>query len=326
MTIKQALIKYRKVEIDLLLAFVLKKSREFLFMHPEYQISENQKIRLIKLIKRRQKGEPVAYILGYKDFYGWRFKIDKNVLIPRPETEGLVEYAIQQIKDLRLKIKDRPIKILDVGTGSGCIIISLAKTLSPSPSPSHQGREKKAVSSPLVGRVGVPQIRQWRIKGVPRVREGGVEFYASDISKAALAVAKANAKKHKVKITFIHSDILKNVGMSFDVVVANLPYVLKQDYELGVMNLGFEPKVALTDGTNEFVIYKNFFQQVPSRIHSGSRIFLEIDPKAKADIAKWVKKYLPRSKTKSLLRGLPEAEIKFNRDLNNQWRYAEISQ
>lgn len=271
MTIKEALKKYSLIEIDFLLSHVLGKSKEFLYMNPEYRMSENQKIRLKKFIKRREKGEPVAYILGYKDFYGLRFKVNRDVLIPRPETEELIHKVLKVCKAHKDK---KALRILDLGAGSGCIAVSLAK-----------------------------QLQTLNIK---------YQITASDISKKALTVAKHNAKKHQVKIHFIHSDILENLRMNFGTIVANLPYVPKKIYDLKFKDLRFEPKQALADGTNKFEIYQKFFQQVPRQVQKGSIIYLEIDPRAKMAIANWAKKYLPG------------ADIKFYRDLNNFWRYAEI--
>ena len=288
MTIREALKNYHDIEIELLLPHILKKPKEFLFMNPEYQISENQKIRLLKVIKRREKGEPIAYILGYKDFMGLRFKVNMDVLIPRPETEGLVEYAIKQIEDLRLKIKDKPIRVLDVGTGSGCIIISLAKILQ--------------TRAPLVLHKGRPCR---------------LEFCASDISKKALRVATANAKKHQVKIKFIHSDILKNVGMSFGIIVANLPYGWKEwknNTSAETQGLKFEPKHSLFTKEKGLFLIKRLLLQIAQKETKPKIIFLEIDPRQKKDFQRLIKKYLPAG------------DIKFYRDFNNLWRYAKISQ
>jgi release factor glutamine methyltransferase len=121
MTIAEALKRYYKIEIELLLAHVLQKPKEFIFLHGEVKLTSAQNLKLEKLVKLRLQGCPIAYLLGYKDFYGLRFKVNKNVLIPRPETEWLVE---------RVLLHDNPKKrILDMGTGSGAIIVSLGKRL-----------------------------------------------------------------------------------------------------------------------------------------------------------------------------------------------------
>ncbi len=328
MTIKQALIKYRKIEIDLLLSHILGKSREFLYLHPERGLTLGQQRGLTRMIKHRQKGEPMAYIVGYKDFMGLRFKVDRRVLIPRPETEELVDKVLKVCKVARGVIPSDPpaggeprnplnlidkgslrsgrddnLKILDIGTGSGCIAVSLARGL--------------------------------RAKG----KGLRTEITASDISLAALKVAKVNAKRllpltpsplppnfakatmgrrgrgikgEGAKIKFIKSDLFKNINGKFDIIVANLPYVPKKDYESRIKNLEWEPKIALADPVKDFDMYLRFFEQVKKHLNPKFRIYLEIDPKTKNYVINYVIKYLPKAK------------VKFYKDLNGLWRFAEI--
>jgi release factor glutamine methyltransferase len=110
-------------DVEILLAFVLKKPKEFLYAHPEKKLTAAQLAHFKKLITRRAKHEPIAYITNQKEFFGLNFYVDKNVLIPRPETETLVEATISNIK--------YPISnsqtIVDIGAGSGCVAVSLAK-------------------------------------------------------------------------------------------------------------------------------------------------------------------------------------------------------
>ncbi len=301
MTISHVLKKYHTVEIDLLLSHILGKPREFLYMNGGNRLTRMQTNRLTRMVRRRLKGEPIAYILGYKDFYGLRFKVDRRVLIPRPETEELVDLAIASAseaiftKDRRVgQVKpwpprdDRKFKILDLGTGSGCVAISITKGIG------------------------------YRVKEM--------EIFATDKSPAALAVAKQNAKTILGKnsntseywsfsrINFIHSDLFKNIRGKFDLVVANLPYVPLADYRLKIKDLRYEPQMALVDPKKDFDLYERFFKELafPKILNRKSLIYFEIDPKAKPFIAKWVKKYLPQGK------------VKFYKDFNYLWRYAEI--
>ena len=198
MTLKEALVKYHNFEIELLLAHVLGKPKEFVFLHPEYKLSNYQVLKLSSMVRRRQKGEPIAYILGYKDFMGLRFKVNKSVLIPRPETEWILEHLSHGVipalweeslqgkkKILRpafLKPKKGEtqndaciVRILDVGTGSGCIAVAIA--------------------------------HQCKVKSV----KYKVQITASDISPAALKIAKENARRHKTSVKFVLSDLLQNI-------------------------------------------------------------------------------------------------------------------
>ena len=287
MTIKEGLKKYSSVEIDLLLSHILGKPKEFLFMSPVYELTQLQINKLAQMVKRRLVGEPIAYILGYKDFMGHRFKVNKDVLIPRPETEWLVEHVLNILRAKRSGVEkfstsSNSIKILDLGTGSGCIAVSLAR-----------------------------QLQNWNIKH---------QITASDVSPAALAIARQNAKQilhyhtgvYDSGVKFIQSDLLASIKGKFDIIIANLPYVTTKDYRTRIKNLGYEPKKALTDGTNRWEIYKRFFEQVPYRLSPNGIIYLEIDPKAKPKLLIWAKK------------NLPSANIKFYKDYNNLWRHMTV--
>ena len=129
MTIQQSLawatIKLQRKNIpsatldaDILLSHTLNKDKAFIYAHPNHSLTQNQVTKFKKLINHRAKGEPVAYLIGHKEFYKLNFMVNKNVLIPRPETELLVD---EVLKNKKIKT------IADIGTGSGCIAIALAK-------------------------------------------------------------------------------------------------------------------------------------------------------------------------------------------------------
>jgi release factor glutamine methyltransferase len=111
------------LDIELLLTKILKKPKEYLFEYPEKNLTNSQLKKFKKLFNKRAKGEPVAYLLSHKEFYNLDFKVNKNVLIPRPETEILVEEVLIYIK------KNKTHLIFEIGVGSGAIIISLAKQI-----------------------------------------------------------------------------------------------------------------------------------------------------------------------------------------------------
>ncbi len=126
MTIAEILKQYNDIEADLLLGAVLNKTKEFLYLHPDKPLTKLQEQKFVAQAKQRRKGMPAAYLLGYKYFYGLKFKVTPDVLIPRPETEWLVEKGLGIIA-AKIKRKKRHIKVLDLATGSGCIAISIAK-------------------------------------------------------------------------------------------------------------------------------------------------------------------------------------------------------
>ena len=112
------------IEAEILLSHVLKKPRECLLAHEEKKLTKTQISNIQYLISKRLEGIPIAYIVGYKYFYGLKFKVNKRVLIPRPETELMVEETLKHVTH-----NTKYITIIDIGTGSGCIIISIIKQL-----------------------------------------------------------------------------------------------------------------------------------------------------------------------------------------------------
>jgi len=233
MTIRQALIKgiqklqskyidSAALDAEILLSFVLNKSKEYLYTYPEKNITKLQSTKFQRLINKRSEYYPIAYLTGHKEFYGYNFIIDKNVLIPRPQTEELVEKALAVIEAKKLK------NIIDVGTGSGCIIISIANEL------------RKKYGS----------LKNFK-------------FYASDVSSKALAIARKNAKLHKLSnnIKFLNGSLLKPLkNKRIDLILANLPYLTKNDITKNKY-LKAEPKKALYEKTSGKNIYKKLFSQ-----------------------------------------------------------------
>ena len=168
-------------ETEIILADLLKKDRSFLHAHPEHRLTENQTLQFINQVKRREKNEPLAYILGYKEFFGLRFLVDRHVMIPRHDTEELVESVLEYVKG-----KNKPqIKIVDIGTGSGCISITLAKKL-------------------------------------PKAKIYAVDV---DQKSLVVARKNATRLKVYEKITFLKGALLSSLPGPVDVIVANLPYI-----------------------------------------------------------------------------------------------------
>ncbi|MCG2695389.1 peptide chain release factor N(5)-glutamine methyltransferase [Candidatus Parcubacteria bacterium] len=168
--LKQAKIPTPRLDAEILLFHVLKKPREYLFTYPNHKISKSIVARYALRVMRRIKGEPIAYITGRKEFYGLDFFVNKNVLVPRPETELMVDEALRITRNPANALQGgagaQRITLIDIGAGSGCIIISLIKELTKSKFP--------------------PAIFC------------GIKFLATDISKPALTIARKNAKLHKV--------------------------------------------------------------------------------------------------------------------------------
>ncbi|PIP29502.1 protein-(glutamine-N5) methyltransferase, release factor-specific, partial [Candidatus Kuenenbacteria bacterium CG23_combo_of_CG06-09_8_20_14_all_36_9] len=265
---------------EILLSWILKKPKEFIYAHPEKIINSQQLTKFRKLINQCAKGMPIAYLTGHKEFYGLNFLVNKDTLIPRPETELMVEEVLKQIKNDKIK----NFTLIDVGTGSGCIPICLVKIF----------------YSVIPAQAGIQE--DLRIIGL-------------DISKKVLLIACRNAKLHKVnnKIKFIKSNLLKNilciVGAIHElplqgnnthlIITANLPYLSKKIYRQNYNNLKYEPKSALIAGKDGLKYYCQLLKQIQSRITYYSlpiTLFLEIDPSQKNQMRFLIKKHLPIAK------------------------------
>ncbi|MFA4941798.1 MAG: peptide chain release factor N(5)-glutamine methyltransferase [Patescibacteria group bacterium] len=257
-------IKNPAFEAEILLSYILKKPREFLFSHPNRKISEKQITKFKALVERRKKSEPIAYLTGNKEFYGLNFVVNKNTLIPRPETELMVEKALALTTH-----SAQHATLIDVGTGSGCIIIALAKLLK-------------------------LQIKNY-------------ELFAIDVSSKALAIAKKNAKFHKVdkQIKFLQGNlielIIKNQKLKIEnqklIILANLPYLTPAQIKSS-LSIRYEPKLALDGGIDGLKYYRKLFAEINvlKRKFASISILCEIDPSQASKIKKLANEFFDGKK------------------------------
>lgn len=234
---------YEKMGIDdsgakLLLANMMHWDNTQLVLHYRQTLSPQIWQQFQVNVKRYAKGEPVQYITGQATFYGSQLFVDRRVLIPRFETEELVEWVL---KDNDQMVRD----VLDLGTGSGAIAIALKK-----------------------------QRQAWQITG-------------SDISQAALEVAKLNVNQQKVDIHLEQSDLFENIGdKRFDVIVCNPPYIAES--EKNVMDqsvLTYEPNQALFAKNDGLAIYEKLSQKAEKYLKVGGRLYCEFGYHQKADLS-----------------------------------------
>ncbi|MBI4995129.1 peptide chain release factor N(5)-glutamine methyltransferase [Candidatus Peregrinibacteria bacterium] len=260
--------KIDPLDAELLLAHVLRKPREWVLTHPEARVGKYASIQVSKLFKKRALGIPLAYLTGHKEFFGLDFGVNKNVLIPRPDTEVLVTSALEHLRTLA----HGPVTLIDVGTGSGCIPIAIAKHI---------------CQSGLSGNLD--------------------SIIAIDISKQALNVAKRNAKKHGVKIKFLHGNLLSPITNNRTmeqwnnrhiIITANLPYLTKKQYQISP-TIQHEPKLALVAKNNGLALYKKLLKQIRKLLEIKNlklEFFLEIDPSQSKSITSLIKSILPNAK------------------------------
>jgi release factor glutamine methyltransferase len=220
-------------EAGSLLAHVLKRDRSFILSHADDLISAEQLASFRDCIEWRARGKPFQYITRRQEFFGLDFEVTEDVLIPRPETELLVETALKLLPET-----DATPFICDVGTGSGCIVISLL----------HEHPNARAI--------------------------------ATDISEAAISVAKRNAAQHSVedRIDFVISDCLAEIGeAAFDLIVSNPPYVAERAFDSLQREVrDFEPQTALMAGEDGLLIIRRLLLEAPGFLKTGAHLLLEI--------------------------------------------------
>ena len=254
-----------RLDAEILLSFVLQKPREWVVSHPEFSLPGLANFKLQRLFRLRAKGVPIAYLTGHKEFFSFDFIVNKHTLIPRPDTEILVENVLSVIA--RNVVTKQSI-LIDIGTGSGCIPISIQKTL-----------QQKNPSLSL-------------------------ETFATDISKNALKIAKRNSQRHKTNITFLQGNllepILKNqkllsfISDSQIILTANLPYLTQTQFEQEP-SIQREPHSALVADDQGLALYKTLLEQIKQ-----SGLFLtawfEIDPSQTTPLSHYIQTIFPHAK------------------------------
>ena len=236
-----------RLDSELLCAQALGIRRLDLYLQFDRPLDELELGAIRELVRRRGKGEPVAYITGTREFYGRSFTVTSDVLIPRPDTETIVERAL-----LALRARDgRPARVADLGTGSGCIAITLAAE-------------------------------------VP-----GTEVIATDISAAALGVARANAERLEVAATFVECSWADALDGDVDLIVSNPPYVTTAELD-GVDRdvRDFEPHGALLGGVDGLDAYRALLASLRANV-TAAHLLLEVDPRRAAAVSALMEAALP---------------------------------
>jgi release factor glutamine methyltransferase len=218
-----------RAQVQLLLARALGISKARLVAHPQLVAEAAAHPLYREYLQRRLAGEPVAYILGEREFYGLRLRVTPAVLIPRPETELLVDLALARIPE------GKPCDVLDIGTGSGCIAVAVAHAR--------------------------PACR----------------IIATDVSEAALAVARENAALHTSgNVELRRGECFAPVaGVRFDLILSNPPYVAQGDAHLACGDLRFEPVPALVSGPDGLSALRAIIAQAAAHLRAAGWLLLE---------------------------------------------------
>jgi release factor glutamine methyltransferase len=251
---QEATISIALEDFFVLLAHVTAQSKTFLLAHPEYNLSPEEEATLKALIERRYAHEPVAYLIGYKEFYGREFKVTSETLIPRPETEVLIEEVLKH-----LRILSSPTDVFDIGTGSGAIILTLAEEL----------QTKKDFS--FIGTDISPEALVVARENQIKLHTTSVVFQESDLLK---------------KISFAKE---KNIC-----IIANLPYVPIKMYEETEPDVqDFEPSIALVSGNDGLDHYRRLIAEIQERKLTNFSLFLEIDPSQTEPLTRLLSNFYP---------------------------------
>lgn len=215
-------------EAEILLRTVLACERVHLIAHPEETIAARGASSAQTWFARRRSGEPISYITGWREFYGLELRVTSDVLIPRSETEQLVELAIG-----RLPLGESR-RVLELGTGSGAVSVALASLK--------------------------PELK----------------ITATDISEAALEVARRNARERAVEIDFVRSDWFESIGSGpFDLIVTNPPYVAAGDPHLKRGDVRFEPNLALIGGADGLDCIREIAAGARHHLRPGGSLLME---------------------------------------------------
>ncbi len=221
-------IERPRLNAEHLIAHALGKKRLDIYLEFERELTERELAPLRERVRRRGQKEPLQHLLGTVEFCGDIFLCDKRALVPRPETEQLVELVIS-------KIENRKSKIIDVGTGSGVIALALA----------HKFPEAEVV--------------------------------ATDISDEALSLARENAKRLGIdRVQFLVGDLLEGIAGQFDVIIANLPYISRDDRDQLAPEVLHDPEIALFAGQRGDEILRRLIEDAPARLRAGGLLALEI--------------------------------------------------
>jgi release factor glutamine methyltransferase len=218
-----------RIDARVLLRKALRTSDAHIAAHPEQVLRRDERDRFLESVLRRRAGEPIAYITGEREFYGLAFEVTPAVLIPRPETELLVDLALERMAP------DQACSVLDLGTGSGCVAVAIAK---------QRPRSRIIATDISPDAIGVAR------ENARRHSAGNIEFVSADWLGAL--------RKER-----------------FDVIVANPPYVASGDPHLSQGDLRFEPRVALAGGDDGLDCIREIAAEAQNRLRPGGWLLIE---------------------------------------------------
>ncbi len=231
-------------EAELAASHILNCDRLALYLDKDKYLNQAQAAAFARIFKRRMRGEPLQYILGSTEFMGFKFKVDPRALIPRPETEILVDQAVNKLK-LNHKIKQP--KVLDLGCGSGCIAVAIAKLLPQS----------------SVWALDISQAALALAQENAALQKVSIKFLLSDIFEA-----------------------FENQGVKFDLIVSNPPYIGQGEFKNLCQEISFEPRIALAAGQDGLDFYRKIISRASLYLNPSGYLALEVGSAQAENVAR----------------------------------------
>ena len=230
-TLKQSCVSNPQLDCEILLSNSINKDKKYIILNPKQILNDEQLSDFKSLIERRKKGEPIAYLINKKEFWNNEFFVNKDVLIPRPDTELIVEEV------LKIYSKNTHLQVLDIGTGSGCILLSILK-------------ERKYFYGT------------------------GIDISKKSINVSKFNAKKLNLEN---KVKFFHSSVDNFTVGKYDLIVSNPPYIELVSIKYLEKNIvNFEPKLALSGGFDGFSKIRKVINKANCLIKKNGKFILEI--------------------------------------------------
>jgi len=230
-TLKQSCVSNPQLDCEILLSNSINKDKKYIILNPKQILNDEQLSDFKSLIERRKKGEPIAYLINKKEFWNNEFFVNKDVLIPRPDTELIIEEA------LKIYSKNTHLQVLDIGTGSGCILLSILK-------------ERKYFHGT------------------------GIDISKKSINVSKFNAKKLNLEN---RVKFFHSSVDNFTVGKYDLIVSNPPYIELVSIKYLEKNIvNFEPKLALSGGFDGFSKIRKVINKANSLIKKNGKFILEI--------------------------------------------------
>ncbi|GAY73817.1 peptide chain release factor N(5)-glutamine methyltransferase [Lentilactobacillus kosonis] len=241
-------------DVDFIMTHLFDMTQVQLLIKNQTKMIEADWKKFQNVINEIAGGMPPQYAIGRADFYGMQLKVNNQVLIPRVETEELIDWVLEATSE----IDEKPLKVLDIGTGSGAIAIAI-----------KQNRPAFKVT-------------------------------ATDISDAALQVAKENAKEEETDISFVLSDVFDQISDKYDIIISNPPYISEAELEdMGASVVSHEPSLALFAADNGLAVYKQIIAGLNQHLTDIGMVFFEIGFHQEADVMKLLKSEFSNSQVTS---------------------------